>query len=328
MEFEKRDNILDVMKITCALLVVIGHVVSVYTPYSYIQMPTNRVLLGIWKVIYSFHMPAFVAISGALFFSLKQKGKYNNKMQFMRNKIHRLLLPYICLTIFMVIPIMCYIGEDMSLNTIINNYVFAENPRHLWYLFMLFFVFLISNTVYDVNKKYPRGVMFSLFVLFYVGSYFPLKFQLYNIAKYIFYFYLGGILYENRNAFKNKIGSISLIIVLFFLFIILFFLHEKTKIMNNQTGSMLLALSAMLLLFYCAKKMSEHQLPFINLLSKNSYGIYLFHPMLNYLIFYQWREVFGNPYITCIIVSIVITILSIFITEICRKCRLGFIIGE
>lgn len=70
MNIEKRDNTIDVMKVMCMMLVVIGHVVSVYTPFSYVKMPVNSVLVLVWKLIYSFHMPSFVAISGALFFLL------------------------------------------------------------------------------------------------------------------------------------------------------------------------------------------------------------------------------------------------------------------
>ena len=46
---KKRDNTLDVMKVMCALFVVIGHVVSVYTPFSYVKMPVNGVLMWVWK---------------------------------------------------------------------------------------------------------------------------------------------------------------------------------------------------------------------------------------------------------------------------------------
>lgn len=326
---KKRDNTLDVMKVMCALFVVIGHVVSVYTPFSYVKMPVNGVLMWVWKLIYSFHMPTFVAISGALFFSLKKRGKYNNKSQFVFNKVHRLLCPYFFLAFLMVIPIMHYIGDFVSYETILNNYIFAENPRHLWYLYMLFFVFVISNAFYDVIQKRPIMAMFCLFVLFNLGAFFPLKFQLYNIFKYIFYFYLGGVLYENRNILNIKINLLIQVTILFFIFILLFFLHEKTKMMNSQTGSMLLALSGMILLFYCSKIISKYQIPFFYRLSKNSYGIYLFHPMLNYLIFYYWGGIlFSNPYIACVIVSIVITVISVFLTEFFRKCRLGFIIGE
>lgn len=329
MIIEKRDNTIDVMKVMCMMLVVIGHVVSVYTPFSYVKMPVNSVLVLVWKLIYSFHMPSFVAISGALFFLLKQRGKYNNLSQFVYNKVHRLLIPYFCLAFFMVIPIMYYIGESISYDNILNNYIFAENPRHLWYLYMLFFIFIISNAFYDVIQKRPMITMFCLFVIFYLGAYFPLRFQLYNIFKYIFYFYLGGVLYENRNALNIKINLPIQVAFLFVVFLLLFFLHEKTKMINSQTGSMLLALSGMILLFYCSKTISKFKIPFYNRLSKNSYGIYLFHPMLNYLIFYYFGEkVISNPYITCIIVSIVITVISVFITEFLRKCKLRFIIGE
>lgn len=177
MIIEKRDNTIDVMKVMCMMLVVIGHVVSVYTPFSYVKMPVNSVLVLVWKLIYSFHMPSFVAISGALFFLLKQRGKYNNLSQFVYNKVHRLLIPYFCLAFFMVIPIMYYIGESISYDNILNNYIFAENPRHLWYLYMLFFIFIISNAFYDVIQKRPMITMFCLFVIFYLGAYFPLRFQ-------------------------------------------------------------------------------------------------------------------------------------------------------
>lgn len=328
MGMNEKDSTLDIMKIICALLVVIGHVVSVYTPFAYIQMPSDRLLLGVWKVIYSFHMPAFVAISGALFFHIKNRGGYSRESKFVVNKIKRLLVPYIVFCLFAVIPVMHYLGEDMSVSLIFNNYILAENPRHLWYLFMLFFVFIISNRMYGLIRNYSSLALFVVICIFYLGSFLPIRFQLYNISKYLLYFYLGGALYENRNLLKIKYNLYYMIGMMSLIFSVFFLLHEKTRMFGSQTGEMLLAMSGIILLYLCSKIISNTKISCFECLSKNSYGIYLFHPMLNYLIFAKGGCYFTNPYISCVIVSIINVVGSVFLTELCRKLHIKFIIGE
>ena len=64
------------------------------------------------------------------------------------------------------------------------------------------------------------------------------------------------------------------------------------------------------------------------IVKKNSYGIYLFHPMIIYVCFYLVRNVSLNPYGLAMIVFVLAFLGSMVITVILRKSKLRFIIGE
>lgn len=87
---------LDYVKGILALLVVLGHVITLkYTYGDYWNSYST------W-VIYSFHMPLFIAISGYL--TGKEIDILNYK-QFIKKKAQRLLYPWLSITIILIILI-------------------------------------------------------------------------------------------------------------------------------------------------------------------------------------------------------------------------------
>lgn len=198
-------SVIDKTKIVATLLVVLGHIVRMYTIFGVIGMPQDVILTFVHNFIYSFHMPLFVFISGVIFFICKrEKNKYNVERIFISKKAKRLLLPYIIFSIFLVFPTMLYIGKVETPLTpfFIQSYILGNNARHLWFLLMLFNVFVILNHfelfIYN-HIKYS----IVLAVLLYIISYFaPNDFQISATLKYIVYFYL-GYLYRRLNMEKS-----------------------------------------------------------------------------------------------------------------------------
>ena len=64
----------------------------------------------------------------------------------------------------------------------------------------------------------------------------------------------------------------------------------------------------------------------INIISENSFGIYLFHSPLTYIIY--TLDVNANPVIVVGINFIVCGIIASILTILLRKIKLGFMIGE
>lgn len=90
--------------------------------------------LGTW--LNSFHIYGFALCSGYLFCYLKyEKNKYSEFGLYVRNKVKRLLIPYIfvCITLF-------------------RKFVLAEGPSQLWFLWMLFDIFIIVWPLANVLK--------------------------------------------------------------------------------------------------------------------------------------------------------------------------------
>lgn len=68
----------------------------------------------------------------------------------------------------------------------------------------------------------------------------------------------------------------------------------------------------------------------ISSLSRNSFGIYLFHPLLIYLTFF-WMielELTVNPYVFVPALIVIVIFLSVLLTELLRCFKLGAMIGE
>lgn len=79
---------LDIMKLVGIVLVVVGHVTRMFTPQGLIPQADDTGIMDILtKVIYSFHMPLFVFVSGMTFALIAtRRGNYHNIISFMRKK--------------------------------------------------------------------------------------------------------------------------------------------------------------------------------------------------------------------------------------------------
>ena len=142
------DNVWGIMKSLAILLVVLGHVTRMYTPQGLLHIGVYPSLIQyITSFIYSFHMPAFFAVSGAVYYINKvEKGKYSNQTYFILNKVKRLLVPYAFFAILWVFPTMWIMGYvDNPFNYFFESYVLGLNTRHLWFLIVLFEIFIIFN---------------------------------------------------------------------------------------------------------------------------------------------------------------------------------------
>ena len=96
---------IDIAKVICIILVVIGHYMPHVSPDWYRFL--NR-------VIYTFHMPLFMFASGFVYIATKRETAYGN---FLWKKVKRLMIPYLTVSIIVV-----------SLKLITQGHAFVENP--------------------------------------------------------------------------------------------------------------------------------------------------------------------------------------------------------
>lgn len=96
LQINKKSILYDYTKVVITLIVVLGHVTRMYTGNSVlIPKYSSNVFVDITNIIYGFHMPLFMIISGAVYYlCIYDLDKYKNKMEFLKNKIKRLIVPY------------------------------------------------------------------------------------------------------------------------------------------------------------------------------------------------------------------------------------------
>lgn len=105
----------DHVRVIATMLVVMGHCtyLKIATDfggcdYSYYFDSNNiisRLLVALNSLIYAFHMPLFMALSGALFYRNIRAGDYRNLKQLIAIKSKRLLLPFVVVSLFYSIPL-------------------------------------------------------------------------------------------------------------------------------------------------------------------------------------------------------------------------------
>ena len=240
----------------------------------------------------SFHVYAFTFMSGYIFYYIKyEKGGYQNYRLFLANKVKRLLIPYLFVSLFWAIPIHSLIyGFDFS--QIAYRFILGAAPNQLWFLLMLFFVFAIFFPLSKVFKEKKASVL--LVILFaaigiVLNHYFPNVLQIWSSLRFITFFYLG---FKTRQSWRFVLKKIP------FLFFVVFdvVLFVGSCFLQTQTGSLSQLLNVFLLyvinivgsfmawtsLQHIAKYFSNNKVN--SFFAQRSMIVFLFHQQVIYIV--------------------------------------------
>lgn len=226
---QKKISLYSDMRVLCTILVVIGHCTFLYLTnksgtHNLFFVSSVEYFTEIFrKIIYSFHMPLFVSLSGAVF-SLTIKN-HSNLYDFLLKKIKRLLVPFLLIGIFVLFPVRMLTGYyDIKykfniLYIFFHDYILAYDVNYLWYLLMLFEISIVFYLFYYeiANKiRIKRCFILSfLFMLSFLSFLLPiLPLQINKFFEFAFWFYIGFLINENRESIPTKkIVIITLIIL-------------------------------------------------------------------------------------------------------------------
>jgi len=318
------------------ILVVAGHSMIIYDPSwtTFITINKSVFFYHLKEFINTIQMPLFFSISGFLFYKSITKTKKDSLIPFIRNKFSRIIIPYLIVSLLWLIPIRLFVDysgyHDKSIINIITSCIlFCKDNGHLWFLPSLFFIFIIMYLFSPLQQKWnikKKLILFAFLVLLTrLSSFVPNVFNLPLVLMFCMYFYIGIIIrefYETikqlSNKFKTTIKFLLLFFAVFCISLFGFNLLKVTSIVN-----MFMAVSGIVLLYLAMPDKSNKVIEFID---KNSFGIYLFHSPIVY-IFYCYFA-FLSPVLLVSLNLIIGGGISIVITLLCRKCNLGFILGE
>ena len=315
---------LDVMKFYGILLVVFGHITNSWTSITTYYPPTESALMQtLTDIIYSFHMPMFVWVSGCIYGYQKEILHRKQPLAILtKNKFKRLIIPYFAFGTLWVVPVMYLLGlRPQPFRYLFEGVLLAGDNRHLWYVLMLFWAFIIYELLEKLCKKLNISSLWILLVavLLYANPvYFP-YFGLGTIG-YIFWFVLGYQFVSNTKVAPYVVGA-SLI-----LGTILTCINTPHTALLQRICYGVIGIS----LFYIISnyRSSLTKISFYQLISKNSFGIYLIHPMIIYSlrpILFQYEI---NPVVATMIIFTITIIISVLISIVLRNFRMGVVIGE
>lgn len=327
----EKSKVYDIMKVITILLVVIAHATRMYTDVGVIHPVNKSTILALFTTyIYKFHMPLFIFISGCVYGYCINFGKYTKNKLFIKNKLKRLIIPYIFFGLFYVAPVMELLKLDNQgyLKYVWNGIILSYDSRHLWYVLALFWIFIIAMIFKPLLNKSKIIIMCVSFILYILSNKIPSVFQISQAMHYQLYFFIGVIFneyYDKIVVFINKLSFILLALPVILLGMFKFNPNWITNLGYEFVGMfMIISLS----IFFLNKLPFVMETYFYKVIDKNMFGLYLFHPMIIYVLFYFLGGYNINPILLTLGISIVSIIISILATKIMRKIKLGIFIGE
>ena len=321
---------LDVMKFWGIMLVVLGHVTNMYTPMGLIQPVTSSEGIGsISYFIYQFHMPLFVFVSGSVYaYQYEILNKRNPFLSFVRNKFKRLLIPYVFFGVLLAF-FMVGLGlrDDLS-DYLYNGVVLSKDSRHLWYVLMLFEVFILFWLMNNLIEKIHLSKWWHLaiaFISYLLAGYIPYVFQLSSAFRYLFWFALGYVFVLHKEVICKVVNNYLLGGVI----LIVGVLSSHDLSSRVPFMSTIVAIAGILLFYHIScdfKRISNNKI--FKLISRNSYGIYLYHVFVVYFWFFLFKDYSFSPLLMVVFSFVLSLVLSVLLTEITRKIGMGIVIGE
>lgn len=85
----------------------------------------------LWNIIYSFHMPAFMAVSG--FLNYRMGGGISNRLSIVYRRFQQLLIPFVLWTLIKIL-----IYPPYRVSTFVNAFLYPDGT--FWFLWVLFFI--------------------------------------------------------------------------------------------------------------------------------------------------------------------------------------------
>ena len=335
----------NILKFIAIILVVLSHstyykITSNYGGIDYQSLIDNNFPLLLYKgfdkireVLYYFHMPMFMALSGSFYYIQVKNNKWIAINVLLKNKMKRLLFPFIIFSVLYTLPLK-YLSNyfvDISFSRAFIGQIFLLGNSHLWYLYALFVIFLIA---YYILKKEVNIFNYLIVYVIHVIS-FLVKFTLISAPLQFLLWFSLGFLFESKRVEWNKklLKYKSTTFFIGVLFIILVLIYNIIKGDFRLISKFLLdiiALTGSIFVYNIAYLLSKFSKlednKFYKLVVVNGLGIYIFSDTLNYLILYIIYTISGDfmissvGIVTLVIIRFVVTLLGgLLLTIIFKK---------
>ncbi len=319
------------------LLVVLGHSVT-----TSIRMDSN-VALNLYNAIYLFHMPLLFFISGYAFSISYDRYLEVDAGDYLLKKVKKLLVPYISYSFLIYILVsvahafpsfskkMIAAGfEPLSIKNRAIDLLTGQNQycQHLWYIYSLFLLSVLSFILVKVFKTKYKYAMLIIAIALY-----PLWIKLSTTDLDILWktFYRGiwfalGLNIRFASDNKNRNLLLNLIAVIFAIPIMNYAQKNVHLVLVKQVILIIAIFFIVLLCISISRLIIFEKMSCLNWLGKNSFGIYLFHqPIFGSGLGVILYKFLGLPIIISVILSftlcIVVPILIMKILNI--KCLSG-----
>lgn len=180
------------------MLVVLGHSIQAVMKEQGVDFTEDY----LWNLIYSFHMPAFMAVSGYLAYGKSVWGGVSAWLKTSFRRFRQLMIPYLIWSVALF-----FVNHNVE-----YYYEYLLCPqKSLWFLWALFFIAILFNAVesiaYKLKLRHEVAMAICLIALVGVMSVMTdVKLLGIEYVAYYFFFYLTGFYlhkYSDKFIVKN-----------------------------------------------------------------------------------------------------------------------------
>ena len=279
--------------------------------------------------------------SGYLF-ALTLTRKRQSFWEIAKSKAKRLLLPSVVFSAIYVA--LLYDTTSRSVGNLLLTIV--SGAGHMWYLPMLYWVMLMCYAVdkLECSNKWKILGLIALPVL----SILPLPLQINRAVYYALFFYLGMLIFRNRDVIISKIKSIKQVLLSLFIFVCIYavglyvreggLMDVYTDSVNLITKAISIEIMEYIKIIYCTlgiifiyilvnyflEVKKVRVAPWVINLSGLCFGIYLFQQFILQILYYKTNlPSLVGPYWLPWVGLVVTLILSYLLTKLSLKTKVG-----
>lgn len=330
----KRENSIDCLRVLACILVVLIHVTSIYINRYSVEDGIYFLIGNLYDSFSRVAVPIFIILSGRYAI---EDSRNLEKISYYFKIFKKIYIPTLIWSFIYLISSYFFIyNRDWSIP--IRALLEGVPFYHMWYPYMCIVLYLLTPYLIKIRMKYGDRFLFKIGIFFlFLGMFlsflqeYLLKIDFYNrndylrYLKYIWYYnYFKFILYLGYfilgYSLKNiKISKLKGILGYFSMSLILFLLVQNSGDLVFYNYNFVTTVVGSFLLYLTFNSLDiEYD---FSKLSKNTFNIYLIHAGIIevFQIIIGERIYSKNPLYSIPIITILVFIFSLFISDIIKK---------
>ncbi len=296
-----RNLFIDKLKGFAIILVVWGHCIQFCVKYDVLNTK-------LFELIYAFHMPFFMAVSGYLYY---QSVNRRNFKDLIISRIKQLLIPFLIWSFFYLLVYRWQFSH--TLMQWIKNYIY-NLPFFFWFIWSL----LISSLCVVAVNKFFKDKLVAYFILFILILLLPNGLGFYYTKYMVPYFFAGYLVHKYHFKTNKVVFLLSFIVftVMWYFWKNDYYIYSTTMVsklsdfkgMYDDSYRYIAGFLGILVFITLIKKLPDFKV--FEVLGRNTLGIYFISSFLNSYLYLLglhydqfWYNFIYTPVLTIIIVA-------------------------
>jgi fucose 4-O-acetylase-like acetyltransferase len=279
------------------------------------------------NIIYSFHMPLFFFLSGFMFYgSFVRRG--GGKL--ILNKIDTVFYPFVIWSLLQGIIesfLSTYTNGNVTYSDVLS---LLWAPRaQFWFLYALFFIFVVSSTVFALVTTRAAVVLLIFSIVVYLSYKVLPEVAIFTLVAQNLVYFAFGVCFSLGVAHKSFARPLWVISTACFFFAGQYLMNIvfPHSYMDHGVASLVLALISIAFLVTFSSAMAQMKVPFLAFLGVSSMGIYLMHILAGSGIRILLKNVLGvQSFAIHAILGVVVAVaLPLLAMVIIKKLRIPYV---